>query len=333
MEAVEVFMNYNQKKGQLMEQMLQAVILSKKEGFSMKKLIPKGISVLLAVVVNVGLSFAAETAPTQYAEADSIRYAYRELNPTTEVPLVLIHRFRGTMNDWDPAFVNALAKERRVILLDNAGVGSSSGMVATSIREMGDHVARFAQAKGLQQIDILGWSMGGLIAQSFLVEHPDLVRRAVLVGAAPGGSTETIPPQPQFSQLAGKLSYTEDDQLFLFFGLTPQGREAGRASLERIAARRDPSEPAVTSEGMQVQRQALVDWFQGAGNYFSRLKEIKQPVLVINGDKDQAFPVFDSVLLFREIPNAQLAIYPGAGHAPHHQYPDEVARTVLTFLR
>ena len=281
----------------------------------------------------------SETAPTQTVHADGVRYAYRSFGPDAaagSIPLVLLQRFRGTMDDWDPAFLDGLARTRRVVVFDNAGVGASSGAVAPTMPGMARQAAAFARAAGTEQADWLGWSMGGMVAQALAVRDPALVRRLVLVAANPPGSPETAVPPDTVSAVAGKLALSRADDLFLLFPHSDAGRDAGTVSLSRTArasARRHGSPPPpVAAAAVQAQGAAHQHWYGGADGLFERLGGIGQPVLVVGGDSDLTVPVANLVLLSRALPRAQLAVYPAAGHAPHHQHPEAVANQVAGFL-
>lgn len=272
----------------------------------------------------------AETAETSYIEADGIRFAYRTFGKTSDVPLVFCQRFRGTMDDWDPAFVNALAKERTVILFDSAGVGLSSGEVAETFYGTANYAVTFIEALGLKQVDLLGFSMGGYIAQLVTLDRPDLVRRLILAGTGGGTGEGTQSGKPEVFQVAFKPVNEPEDFLYLFFEPTETSRAAGLEYLERLARRKDDRAPLVKPESVQAQIKSAVAW--GTNSTFDRLGEIKQPVLVANGDHDIMIPTINSFIVSQRIPNAQLIIYPDSGHGFLFQYPDLFAEHVSIFL-
>jgi pimeloyl-ACP methyl ester carboxylesterase len=269
---------------------------------------------------------------TQYVEVADVRYAYRELSPEQLVdttPLVFLHRFRGTLDDWDPAFVDAVAERRHVILFSDAGVGSSTGSPATSVDEKAQNAASFVRALGHDVVDVLGFSMGGFVAQAIAMQEPTLVRKVVLIGTGPGGSPETEPHTDIVFEIALKPEYSFEDVRYLFFA---EGRETEtQAYIERQAMRTD-REPVVTAETIQAMAGLILDFMGGKTGHYSRLGELRQPTLIINGDDDHFFPVKNQWLLHRELADAQLAIYPQAGHAPHQQHPEVVAAQVNRFL-
>lgn len=269
---------------------------------------------------------------TKYVEVDGVRYAYRELGPDGETgtpPLVFLHRFRGTLDDWDPAFVDAVAEQRHVILFSDAAVGSSTGEPATTVDDKARNAASFVRALGYGTVDVLGFSMGGFVAQAIAMAEPDLVRRVVLVGTGPGGNEETDPPTDLVFEIALKPEYAFEDVRYLFF---TEGREAEtQAYIERQALRTD-REPLVSPETIQAMVGLVLDFMGGKTDHYARLADLRQPALIINGDDDHFFPLKNEWLLFRELPDAQLAIYPQAGHAPHQQHPEAVAAQVDRFL-
>lgn len=278
---------------------------------------------------------SAEQAQTRFVAVDGDRVAYREVGRASsgDAPLVLLQRFRATMDDWDPAFINAVAKKRRVILFDNVGVGESGGKVPASLEQQADAAVAFVQALDLRKVDVLGWSMGAMTAQIVAIKHPDVVRKLVLSGASPSaGSPEVIATPGDWLKVAVKPSFTDADVLYLFFSHSPDGEAAGRASLARTSFRHPASLVKTTPEAMSAQAQAITGFFENSEGWYQRLKQIKAPTLVANGDRDGSFPVIDSVVLAREIPDARLVVYPDAGHGFLFQYPERFAADLLEFL-
>lgn len=283
---------------------------------------------------NVESTLTAETASTQYVTAGDTRFAYRELGPASGTPLVFLQRFRGTMDDWDPALVNAIAEERHVILFDNAGVGLSSGQVPTTFEGIAADTARFIEALGHEQVDVLGFSIGGVVAQVLSLAHPDLVRRAVLAASTAGG-----PGIRQGSQDVAKIITQPGDvntdlnaYRASFFTSTAAGRAAAATSYQRINTRLDRA-PATRQQSWGNQFAAAQAWFDGSDPYSQRIGNIIQPVLIANGDRDLILPTYNSFLLFDQIPNAQLVIYPNAGHGFLFQYAQAFAQQVKGFLK
>lgn len=279
-------------------------------------------------------------AKTQFVEAGDTRYAYREFGKPSSVPLVMLIRYRANMDDWDPAFLDALAEERTVIVFNQSGVASSSGRVPDTIGGMAADVAQFAGALGHDQIDVLGWSMAGFTAQAVSIDFPDLVRRVTMVGTGPAASDQTPPPNEGVFDVAtkaprpdGETTYSDEDRKYLFFTNEPSTREAALASFQRIDEARRKDEPVTGDAVQEAQTAAILDfWLKPGNGYFDKLKTIKQPAFIINGDRDAFFTVAASEILYQEIPNSRLAIFPMAGHGPQHQYPDLIADMIDLFL-
>lgn len=269
---------------------------------------------------------------TKHVTVGDVSYAYRELRPThpaDPTPVIFLQRFRGTLDDWDPAFVDELAKTRHVILFSDAAIGSSTGTPAKDFDEKGRNAAAFARMLGYEQIDVLGFSMGGFVCQTIALQEPRLVRKVVGIGTGPAGNAETAPPTDIVFGIALKATYSFEDVRYLFFA---QGREnETQAFIDRWSVRKD-REPVVGPEIISKMVEAISGFMGGQTDHYARLKQLKQPFLIISGDRDPFFPLKNTWLLFRELTNAQVAVYPLAGHGPHQQHPVEVAALVERFL-
>jgi len=268
-------------------------------------------------------------APTRFIERKGVRYAYRRFGSEEGTPLIFLPHFRAGMDHWDPLVTDGLAEGRPVILLNNAGVASSSGETPTTIDALSDDVAAFVEALKLTQVDVLGFSIGGYIAQSFVLRHPRLVRRLVLVGTGPRNGDPT--KNPLVAKVAGNEVPTLEDFLFLFFSPSAEGQAAGRAFWERRHQRKD-ADPPSSVQVMHAQRAALAEWRQPRGERYADLKTIKQPTLVVNGNDDIMVPTVNSISLSQHIPNAQLIIYPNSGHGSLFQYPELFVEHTRLFL-
>jgi len=267
------------------------------------------------------------TAPTLFVEANAVRYAYRRFGSQSGVPLVFLQHFRGGLDNWDPVVTDGLAQGRTVILFNNAGVASSSGETPQTIDEMSDDVAAFIKVLGLRQVDVLGFSIGGFVAQSVVLRHPRLVRRLVLVGTGPRNGEPST--NPRIAEVATHPVPTLEDFLFLFFSPSAASQAAGKAFWERRHQRKD-ADPPSSPQTMNAQLAALMEWRQPRGERYADLKAIQQPTLVVNGNDDIMVPTINSFTLSQHIPNAQLIIYPDSGHGAHFQYPQLfVAHTEL----
>lgn len=282
-----------------------------------------------------GPATPAAVAATRYVDADGLRFAYRSYGTYQpgQASLILLHRYRATMDDWDPAFIDALAAGRHVIAFDNRGIGASGGVVPTTLEQAADDAAAFAAALGLSQIDVLGWSMGGMTAQIMALRHAALVRRIVLGGTCPPGNPASKPAPDHWQAVASKPNYTDEDLLTIFFTKSEHSRALGRASLARMNLPGMHGAAVKTApEVMAAHDAAIGAFWQNKNGWFERLSQVRQPALVANGDRDEAFPVTDSVVMAREIPNSRLAIYPDAAHGFLFQVPEAFASDVLTFL-
>jgi pimeloyl-ACP methyl ester carboxylesterase len=273
------------------------------------------------------------TAPTQFVEADGIRFAYRRFGKTGGVPLVFNQHFMGTMDYWDPAVSDGLAKEREVILFDNAGISSSSGEVPTTFEEMGADAVAFIKALGLKKVDVLGFSIGGFVAQEITLQAPGLVRRLVLVGTGPRGGEGMATLTPEAQRIFG-ATYDPPEKLWLkvHFTESEASQAAGREFLERFKRRTQNRDPEVNEKVAPAQIAAIGKWgVQRAGSY-DYLRNIAQPTLVVNGDNDVIVYTINSYILQQNLPNAQLILYPDANHGSQYQYPERFVRHVSMFL-
>jgi pimeloyl-ACP methyl ester carboxylesterase len=274
-----------------------------------------------------------QTAPTQFVEANGIRFAYRRFGKSGGVPLVFNQHFTGTMDHWDPAVTDGLAATREVILFNNAGVSSSSGEVPTSCEQMGTSAVFFIRALGLPKVDVLGLSIGGFVAQEITLQAPDLVRRLVLVGTGPrsGEGMATLTPEAQ--EIFG-ASYDEPDHLWLRVHFTPseKSQAAGREFLKRFRLRAQNRDREVNEKVAPAQIEAITKWGAPQERPFEYLKSIRQPTLVVNGDNDVIIYSVNSSILQRHLPNAQLILYPDANHGSQYQYPDRFVHHVSLFL-
>ncbi len=274
-----------------------------------------------------------QTAPTQFVDAAGIRFAYRRFGKSGGVPLVFNMHFTGTMDHWDPLVTDGLAATREVILFNNAGISNSSGEVPTTFEEMGANTIAFIKALGLRQVDVLGFSIGGFVAQEITLQARELVRRLVLLGTGPRGGENMATLTPEAQQIFG-ARYDEPDHLWLKVFFTPSevSQAAGRAYLKRFRTRVDNRDPEVNEKVAPAQIEAIGKWGVHRQGAYEYLKTILQPTLVINGDNDVIIYSINSWILQQNIPNAQLIIYPDASHGSQYQYPQRFVRHVSDFL-
>ena len=274
-------------------------------------------------------SHTHDIAPTQFVEANGIRFGYRRFGNPQGVPIVLNQHFRGTMDYWDPAVTDGLAATREVILFDNVGIASSSGEVPPSIPRMATNAIAFIRTLGLSKVDVLGFSIGGMVAQECVLQAPDLARKLILVGTGPRGADMSASRSTKIFE--GFYDPPEHLWLAVHFSPSAAGRAAGLAFLER-KLRRANREPEVTEDAAARQRAAIGDYIAGGESAQGRLDDIRLPTLVVQGSNDVIIPTINSYTLQQRLPNAQLIIYPDANHGSFYQYPDLFLRHALLFL-
>lgn len=296
------------------------------------------ISVTLHILPAAGQSADPSPTPcgttcveTLTVQAGEITYAYRELGTPGGVPLVLLNRFRGTMDEWDPAFIDRIAEHRHVILFDNVGVARTNGTASPRLAGWAEGAADFVAALGYPSVDVLGFSFGGLVAQELTLQHPDLVRRLIIAGSG-AGYVEDANLQPKAIEIATKPVNTDEDFLYLFFRDTPTSQAAGRAHLARLRERTDAFASLVSADTWMAMLSAGGDVGTAETSLLNLSGAIRQPVLIANGVEDVMIPTYQSYALAQVIPNARLLIYPDAGHAFMFQYPEQFGDEVVRFL-
>lgn len=273
-------------------------------------------------------------APTQFLEAQGLRYAYRRFGAGSALPLLCLQHFTGTLDNWDPAVTDPLAAAREVILFENAGIGRSTGAVPESIAGMAQHVLRFVDGLSLTTCDVLGFSLGGMIAQQIALDRPALIHRMMLVGTAPRGGEDVMhlekPSLAKFLRDPSLKGYARLQKLF--FAPTDSSQAAGAAFIKRLALRAQDREPVAGAEVAKAQVTAFREWEQVVGDRFGDLKGIHHPTLVINGIFDEMIPVRNSYWLSSNLPNAVLLTYPDSGHGSLFQFHESFTRQASAFL-
>jgi pimeloyl-ACP methyl ester carboxylesterase len=274
-----------------------------------------------------------QTAPTQFVDAAGIRFAYRRFGKPSGVPLVFNMHFTGTMDHWDPLVTDGLAATREVILFDNAGISPTSGEVPTSVEEMAANAAAFVKALGLAKVDVLGFSLGGFVAQALTLAYPSLVRRLILVGTGPRGG-EGMATLTREAQAVFGATYANPDEVWLgvFFTPTEASQAAGRAFLKRFRLRQEGRDPEVSEKVAPAQITAIGKWGAPRADAFDYLRQITQPTLVINGSHDVIIYTVNSLVLQQNLPNAELILYPDSNHGSQYQYPALFVADVTRFL-
>ena len=267
---------------------------------------------------------------TQFVEAAGVGFAYRRLGRAGGVPLVMLQHFRGNLDNWDPALTDALAAEREVILVDYPGVGSSTGEPNNNIAETARRMIGFVTALGLDEVDLLGFSIGGFVAQEIVLIRPTLIRRLVLAATGPKGAPGMHGWRKDIEATARAESKPEN-LLYIMFAHTEGSQQKGKEFLGRFMERQDRDVP--TSDAVRdAQYDAIVEWGVPDHSALQRLTGIKRPTLVIQGDNDLMIPTKLSYLLVGLIPDAAIRIYPDAAHGFLFQYPTQVAADVNEFL-
>jgi pimeloyl-ACP methyl ester carboxylesterase len=272
-----------------------------------------------------------QTAETQFAEAAGVDFAYRRFGRRADLPLVLLQHFRGNLDNWDPALTDALAATREIILVDYPGVGSSTGRPSHSIAETARQMIAFTDALGLEEIDLLGFSIGGFVAQEIALVRPDLVRYLVLAATGPKGAPGMHGWREDIAAAARGESNPEN-LLYIMFAHTNASQAKGMEFLGRFVQRSEGRDAPASDAARDAQYDAVVEWGIPDHAALQRLTGIRSPTLVIQGDNDLMIPTKLSHLMAGLIPDAQIRIYPDSAHGFLFQYPVEVAADVNAFL-
>ena len=269
--------------------------------------------------------------PTRTITAGGVEFAYRELgtdNPGT--PVVFLIHLAAVLDNWDPRVVDGFTAKHRVITFDNRGVGASSGSPATSMEEMARDAITFIKAMGLDQVDLFGFSMGGLIAQEIVLMEPQIVRKMIITGTGPAGGQgiSKVARVTYLDMIRGWLTF-QDPKQFLFFTRTPAGIRAGKEFLRRLKERSENHDREITVAALQAQLKALRRWGEKKP---ADLSKVHHPVLVANGDSDRMVPSENTRDLARRLPNSELIIYPDSGHGAVFQFHADFVPRALAFL-
>ncbi|SHN78389.1 alpha/beta fold hydrolase [Bradyrhizobium erythrophlei] len=276
------------------------------------------------------MSTTFENATTQSVDVNGTKFVFREVGRKGGTPVVLLHHLTAVLEDWDPRIVDGLAGKHHVIAFDNRGVGGSGGSTPKTVEEMARDAATFIAALGFSKVDLLGFSLGGFVAQLIAQQQPGLVRKIVLAGTGPAGGEGIANVGAVLQDAFGKAGATnKHPKQFLFFTQTKNGQAAAEDFLRRLKERTKDLDTPVSNETIQAQIAAIGAWGQGDA---TALGTVQHPVLVVNGDDDVMVPSFNSFELARRLPNAQLSIFPDAGHGGIFQYHAAFVQQTLAFL-
>ncbi|NBE51924.1 alpha/beta fold hydrolase [Streptomyces boluensis] len=272
-----------------------------------------------------------KNTPNRSVSVRGVTFAYRQLGPDDGVPLILLNHLAAVLDNWDPRVVDGLAARRPVITFDNRGVGASSGSTPDTVEAMARDAVLFIRALGYDQVDLLGLSMGGFIAQVIAAEEPDLVRKLILAGTGPaGGPGIDKVTAVTIKDILKAVLTRKDPKQYLFFTGTSGGRRAAQAFVNRLKERTDDRDKAISVSSFRAQLKAIRRWGLQEPADLSR---IHQPVLVANGESDRMVPSVNSVDLAARLPQGELEpLYPDAGHGGIFQRHDLFVPRALEFL-
>ncbi|HVQ12651.1 MAG TPA: alpha/beta hydrolase [Vicinamibacterales bacterium] len=279
-------------------------------------------------------TISATTAPTEFLRVKDDTYAYRRVGGGFRRPLLCLQHFTGTLDNWDPAVTDPLGDGREVILFDSAGVGRSTGKVPTTVAGMAAHALRFLDGLCVTNCDVLGFSLGGMVAQQMALDRPSSIHRMILVGTAPRGGEDIMHLEKQ--SLARHLG---DPTLKgyavlqkIFFAPTSSSQAAGGAFIKRLSQRTEDLDTPSGPDVVAAQMTAFREWEQPTATRFADLNDIQQPTVVVNGIHDEMIPVSNSYRLFENLPNAVLLAYPDSGHGSLFQFHESFSRHAAAFL-
>ena len=281
-------------------------------------------------MTDVTATVTARTAPTLKVRAGGTHFTYRDLGPRTGIPLVLLHHFTAVIDDWDPDFIDGIAAERRVVIFDNRGVGGTPGRVPTTVEAMASDAISFIRSLDIQQADILGFSLGGFVAQIIVEREPNLVRKVILAGTGPAGGDGVGQSNRRMvgDSVRGLLTLTNPKPL-LFFTRTSAGKVAAADYMRRLQLRTADRVKPTSVRSAARQLLAIRRW---GSQEPMRLEQIAHQTLVANGEDDRMLATRASFELAHRLPNASLVIYPDAGHGGVFQHRDRFIPAVLDFL-
>jgi len=271
-----------------------------------------------------------DTVPTQFIEAKGTRYAYRRFGKAGTVPLLFLAYFNSNMDGWDPAVTNGLAPDHEVMLFDNAGVGASGGETPDTVVAMTQHCVAFCRALGVQAMHVVGFSLGGMLAQQLALDHPHLVQRLMLLGTGPRGGEGMTFTELSPAEQADPVAFL----LGAFFSPSAASQAAGRAYMKRLTSRTEDRDLPVSRDSAVAQLAAIREWGRiPPTDRYATLKHITHPALIVHGNKDSVVAPINAFMLAEHLPDAQLIVSPDASHGAQYQHAKRFLEHVQLFLR
>jgi pimeloyl-ACP methyl ester carboxylesterase len=274
-------------------------------------------------------NYTHEAVPKQFVEANGIRYAYRRFGKRGTALLLFLGYFNSNMDAWDPEVTNSLAADHELILFDNAGVGASEGETPDTVAEMTQHCVAFCRALGLKAVNVVGFSLGGMIAQQLALQHPHLVQRLILLGTGPRGGEGMTFTELSAEEQADPVAFL----LGAFFSPSEASQAAGRKYMKRLESRKEDRDLPVSRESAVAQLAAIREWGTiPPTDRYATLKNITHLTLIVHGNKDIVVPPINAFILAERLPNAQLIVYPDSSHGAQYQHAKIFLEHVKLFL-
>ncbi len=276
------------------------------------------------------INYTHSTVPTQFVEANGIKFAYRSYGNESQVPVIYLNHLAAVLDNCDPRVMDGIAAQRQIISFDYRGVGATTGVAPLTIQAMATDTITFIKKLGFKKVDLLGFSLGGMVSQEIVLQEPQLVNKIILAGTGPRGGVEMdkVTRITYYDILRGYLTF-RDPKFYLFFTQTTNGKNAARQFLNRLKERKLNRDTEITISTMNKQLKAIHTWSLEEP---ADLSQITQPVFVVNGDDDRMVPTSNSYDMAKRFPNAELVIYPDAGHGGIFQNHQEFVQQALVFL-
>ena len=270
-----------------------------------------------------------ETARTLFVNGEGVRYAYRRFGKSGTVPLLFLEYFNSNMDGWDPVVTNGFAADHEVILFNNAGVASSGGTTPATVPKMAEHCIAFCRALGLEAINIVGFSLGGMIAQQLALDHPHFVKRIILLGTGPRGGEGMTFAELSPEEQADPIRFL----LAAFFTTSDASIAAGKAYIQRLKSRKQDRDAPVSRDSAVAQLSAIREWGTiPSSDRYAMLKNLKHRILIVHGNKDIVVSPINGLILAEHLPDAQLIVYPDSSHGAQYQHAELFLKHAKIFL-